>query len=148
MALKVRDVKSAGAGLIFTAFGGLAMIVAAEYPVGTALRMGPGYFPLIVGGVLLCFGLVLLGYSLKEDGVVPRLGFRPFFWILAAVLTFAAAIESLGLVLATFALIIMSRLGEWDIRWREVLFLCAALTLISAGVFQYALGMPFHLWPV
>ena len=145
---KIRSTRDAGAGLIFVAFGALAIGVAVQYPIGSALRMGPGYFPLAIGAILVLFGAVMLGRSLVVEGAaIGRFRIKPLVWILLCAGAFAATIDSLGIIVATCILVVLSRLGEWDPRLRESLLLGAALAAISVGIFVYALSMPLRLWP-
>lgn len=148
MTRKIRNTKDAGAGLIFVAFGALAIGIAVQYPVGSALRMGPGYFPLVIGAILVLFGAIMLGRSLVVEGaVIGRFRIKPLVWILLCVGAFAATIDSLGIIVAACVLVVLSRLGEWDPRLRESLLLGAALAAISVGIFVYALSIPLRLWP-
>jgi putative tricarboxylic transport membrane protein len=133
-------------------FGGLGLFVAVyaatHYTVGTATRMGPGYFPVCVGGLVAVLGLVLLVRSLKFAGpALPALRLRPVLFIVAASIAYGFLLKPLGLVLATALLVVVSAMGGHEFRWREALPLALALAVFSVGVFVYALGLPFPLWP-
>jgi len=149
MKIRVRNSKDLYAGLIFFLFGISSVIIALNYPMGTASRMGAGYFPSILGGILaiMGIGIAIRGLWFKAEPVKP-FAFRPLFLVLGAVLAFALLLESLGLVVATFALIVISCLGGWEFRLREVVFLFLFLTALAIGIFAYGLGMPFKVWPL
>lgn len=149
MKIKVRNSKDLYAGLIFFLFGISSVIIALNYPMGTASRMGAGYFPSILGGILaiMGIGIAIRGLWFTAEPVKP-FAFRPLFLVLGAVLAFALLLESLGLVVATFALIVISCLGGWEFRLREVVFLFLFLTALAIGIFAYGLGMPFKVWPL
>lgn len=134
---------------MFAAFGTYTVTVAAlRYPIGSAFQMGPGFFPLIVGTVLILFGAILMGRSVVTEGdAIPRFRIRPLIGILIAVLAFAATIEWCGIVVASCALVMLCRAGGWSFSWRESLVLSVALTALSVGVFVFGLSMQFHLWP-
>ena len=136
-------------GLLFGGFGLFAALYAANhYALGTAVRMGPGYFPTWIGGLVALLGLALLVHSLRFDGPrLPRLHVRPVVFILAASVAFGYLLKPLGLVLATILLVAASAAGGHEFRWREVLLLAVALAIFSLGVFVYGLGLPFPLWP-
>ncbi len=136
------------AGLVFLGFGAGAIVIARSYPMGTAMRMGPGYFPTLLGGLLSLLGLLLVARALwLRDEPVEAWAFRPLLLVHGAVVAFALAIQSLGLVVATLALVGLSRLGDRDFRALEVAGLFLFLTALAIGLFVYGLGLPFRIWP-
>ena len=145
---KIHSSKDFYAGLIFTFFGIFAIIEARRYTMGTAASMGPGYFPLILGGVLILFGLIISVRSLwsSEEALKP-LALRPLLLVTIAVLAFALLVEPLGMVLAILPLIIISSLGGWEFRLREVAVLYLGLVVLAVGLFVYGLGLSFRVWP-
>jgi hypothetical protein len=148
MKIKFNKSKDFFAGLIFIFFGIAAICLAQEYPMGSARRMGPAYFPSIVGGALAIFGFVILArslWSLSEPVRLPTL--RPLIMITGAVVGFALLLKPLGLVLALFVLILISCLGGSQFRLREVAILYILLVLIAVTFFVYGLGLQFSLWP-
>jgi hypothetical protein len=146
--MEIRNSKDFYSGLIFILFGLFVVVVARSYPMGTALRMGPGYFPTLLGAILALLGLVIAVRGLWISGEVLKRGaFRPLLLVLGAVLAFAFLIESLGLVLATLVLVVTSSLAGEEFRLHEVAVLCLALTALAVGLFVYGLGLPFKVWP-
>lgn len=136
--------------------GGLALVVVAvvawtqlgELRMGTAMRMGPGYFPTILAGLVGLFGLFIAGRALVLDG--PRLdpwGWRHIIPVIGAIAIFAFAIRPLGLVLSGAAIVLVSSFAAPDLRWRETLLFGAALVLFTVLLFKVALGLPFAVWP-
>lgn len=147
--MRIKNPTDFWTGLIF---GGLGLFVslyaATHYQLGSAIRMGPGYFPTVIGALVALLGLALTLSALRIPGPrVPRLHLRPMLLILAAGVAFGYLLKPLGLVLATAVLIVVSALGGHEFRWREALALAAVLVLFSIGVFVYGLGLPFPLWP-
>jgi hypothetical protein len=146
--LRVRNRKDLYSGLIFLFFGGFFAIVARNYPMGTALRMGPSYFPTILGSLLAVLGVVIALRSLVVTGEpITPVRFRPLLLVLAAVLVYGFLLDRLGLVIATIALVFISALGGHEFRSKEVSVLAAILVALSVGAFAYGLGLPFPLWP-
>jgi len=142
MKIEIRSRKDFGTGLIFVFFGAGAMFMSRHYPMGTVMRMGPAYFPSILGGLLALLGLAIALRGLYVRGEAPTpLALRP-------VVAFALLVQSLGLVLAVFALVVISCLGGLDFRLREVAILYLVLAALALGLFVYGLGLPFKLWPV
>src|ERR1044072_3893514 len=106
---------------MFMAFGILAAVVARNYPMGSALRMGPGYFPTYLGGIMIVIGAVMTGRGYRVEGEgIGRWGWRPLLWLSAAFAGFGLLIERAGFVLALLALIIASSLAGRDTRLLEL----------------------------
>jgi hypothetical protein len=116
------------AGLLFVFFGLAALLLARGYPRGTASQMGAGYFPILLGGMLLVFGLILALKSLWGGNKTQPWGLRPLFLVLGSVVLFALLVEPLGLVPAMVPLIFISSMGGPEFRWKEVLILYLILT--------------------
>ncbi len=136
------------AGLVFLGFGAGAVAIARGYPMGSAMRMGPGYFPTLLGGLLVLLGLALVARAFwLGDEPVEAWAFRPLLLVHGAVVAFALAVQPLGLVVAILALVGLSRLGGEDFRALEVAALFFFLTALAIGLFVYGLGLPFRVWP-
>jgi len=149
MPIKIRSPKDLYAGLLFLFFGVLAMGMARNYPMGSAVRMGPGYFPSILGGCLTVLGMAITARSLwLVGGKIKPPVMRPLLLVLGAVFAFSFLIEAQGLLMALLALIAVSSLASWEFQFREVIFLYLLLAALSVGVFFYFLGLPFKVWPI
>ena len=157
MAFKNRDRKDFNAGIMYIVIGGFFAIIAAGVPgvpeipgyaMGSAVRMGPAYFPVMLGSILVLIGVIVLVRSFVLHGEpLPRTNWRPLAFILGSVFAFAFLLGTAGLVAASFALMFISAFGGWDFRWKEQLINAVAMTATNVGVFYYALGLPFKLWP-
>jgi hypothetical protein len=136
------------AGLLFLAFGVAAIVVARDYPFGTAMRMGSGYFPTVLGAILVGFGVFLVarGARSKEQATMMW-GWRPLACIVAAMVLFGFLLPRLGLVPAIVAVFFTAAAGGREFRFGEVLALTAVMTLFAAAVFVYVLKLPFQLVP-
>jgi hypothetical protein len=136
-------------GLLFGGFGVFVSLYAAtHYQIGSAIRMGPGYFPTCIGALVALLGLALVVSALRIPGPrLPRFPVRPVVLILAAGIAFGYLLKPVGLVGATAVLVVVSALGGHEFRLREVLALAAVLVVFSIGVFVLGLGLPFALWP-
>jgi hypothetical protein len=147
--MKIKSPRDFWAGVMFIAFGGFAVIVAQmNYQMGTAVRMGPGYFPTVLGGILAALGLFVLIESLALEGPkVARFYFRPILFIVAANLAFAYLLKPLGLVLSVVALVFVSAFGGHEYKFKEVAILTIVMIIVSVGVFVKALSLPFPIWP-
>jgi hypothetical protein len=148
MKIKFSRSKDLIAGLIFVFFGFAAIWLARDYPMGSARRMGPAYFPTIIGGALAMLGLIISARSFRSLSEPVRLpALRPLIMIIAGVVGFALLLKPLGLVLALFVLILISCLGGSQFRVREVAILYIILVLMAVIFFVYGLGLQFSLWP-
>lgn len=147
--MKIKSPRDFWAGLMFISFG-LFFVIAAQmnYQMGTAVRMGPGYFPTVLGGLLAVLGaIVLFGSFTIEGSPIPRFHFRPLLFILASSLAFAYLLKPLGLILATAALIFISAYGGHEFKFKEVAILTALLVVFSVIVFVKGLTLPFPICP-
>jgi hypothetical protein len=147
--MRIRSPKDFWAGLMFIAFGLAAMVIALNsYQFGTSVRMGPGYFPAVLGGLLAALGTIISFASLAIEGPkVPRFNFRPLLLVLAACIAYGYLIKPAGLVIATVALVFVSALGGHEFKWKEVSILALLLIVFSVLVFVKGLTLPFPLWP-
>lgn len=146
--MKIKSQKDFWAGLMFIAFGILALVVSRDYPMGTALRMGPGYFPTYLGAVLIVIGAVTTGSAYRTEGEdIGKWGWRPLLWLSAAFAAFGLLIEEAGFVLALLALIVASSLAGRDTRPLELAVLIVVLIAASVGLFIYGLELPYRLSP-
>lgn len=146
--MKIRSQEDFWAGLMFVAFGVVAVAVARDYPMGSALRMGPGYFPTYLGAIMIAIGAIMTGRAYRIEGEgLGVWGWRPLLWLSAAFATFGLLIERAGFVLALLALIVSSSLAGRDTRPLELVFLIAVLITGSVALFIYGLELPYLLFP-
>jgi len=146
--MAIRAPKDFWAGVMFCGFAAIALSAARGYSLGSAGRMGPGYFPLLLASLLGALGAVLIGRSILIGGEpVARFHVLPLAVIATAISLFGVLIEPLGLVVSLAVLTVMSAWIGAQFRLAETLALAAALILFCVGVFVYALGLPLNLWP-
>lgn len=143
-----KSMKDLLAGLIFISFGLAFGYASLTYEVGTALRMGPGYFPLILSGVILLLGVVIFVQSLTAGpdeiplGRVPWLG---LLLLIGGLIFFGATVRGLGLAPSLFVTTFMSAFASQRTGVVGALLLATALTVICILVFIWALGLPLTL---
>ncbi len=146
--MRVRAQADFWSGILFAALGVAVMVLARNYRLGSAARMGPGYFPTLLGALMAFLGLTLLVPSFLRDGMrVPRLHLRTLATVLLGIAAFGLALEYLGLVAAVAALVLIGGRADPELTAIESAALAALLVLFSVGVFWGLLGMPFNLWP-
>lgn len=146
MAPRSFDPIDAVAGVVFIAFGlffGLSSIL--QLDIGTALRMGPGYAPLVLSGVLLVLGLLILGGSLRSaPEPVSRIAWRGMMFLLPAPIIFGLTVRGLGFVPSIFLATLLASFASPKMKPWQALALAAAVTIFSTFVFSIALGLPFR----
>ncbi len=135
-------------GLMFMGWGIAGLWMSRDYPIGSTLRMGPGYMP-----QLLCWGLLILGLIIAVKGAmvegepIERWHWRPLIVVSLALFAFAWLLQPGGLVLATLAIVAIGSLAGPDFRLREVLLLATGLATGAVAIFIYALKLPLPVWP-
>ena len=134
------------AGLMFIGVGAAAMIVSRDYPMGSALRMGPGYFPMVLGGIMIAFGIYVMIHGLvNKEQVKGNWSLRALFVLPLATVVFGVLMEETGFIPALVVLIFISAAAGDQFKWIEVLVMAIALTAACVGLFIYALGLPCPL---
>lgn len=146
--MRIRSPSDFWCGLLFIVVGIAFMVLAREYRFGTPARMGPGFFPTVLGGILAALGLSLVLPALVRDGPsLTRPALRPALAILIAIVVFALLLAPMGFVIASGALILIAALAEPDLRLLESVGLTLFLIAFSVVIFVLALGLPLNLWP-
>lgn len=146
--MKIRAPKDFWAGLMFIAFGVGFTWVAQNYQMGTSVRMGPAYFPTMLGGILAVIGLAILIQSFISTGpAVPKFYFRPLILIVLATVLFGILLKPLGLVLSVAVLVGIGAFGGFEFKAKEVVILYVVLAIFSVWVFVKGLGLPIPVWP-
>ena len=139
----VRNAKDFWTGLIYIFFGSSAILIAHDYSMGSATKMGPAYFPTILGCLLLAIGVISVIRSFLAPGPpVGPFALKGLVLIPASVVAFGLIVRGLGLAIALPLLIIVSAYGSTRFRWRPTLLMAGGLTLFCVLVFLKGLGIP------
>ncbi|MBY3307872.1 tripartite tricarboxylate transporter TctB family protein [Rhizobium laguerreae] len=145
--LRITNPKDFWAGTLYILFGGGAVLNARGYPFGSATRMGPGYFPTILGVILVLLGLLSLLRAFWSDGdPVGAIAWKPLLAITGCTALFAFLLPRAGLPLALAVLILISAAisENFKFAWRPALALMA-LVAFCVIVFVELLGVPLPL---
>jgi putative tricarboxylic transport membrane protein len=146
--IKVKSPKDFWAGLLFIAFGLFFLLASRRYTMGTAMRMGPAYFPAMLGGLIAVIGGIVFFQSLVIRGPkVPAISFWPLFLVSLSLLLFGYLIQPIGMVLSLIVLVLISAYAGHEFKLAEVLILAVAATLFAVLLFVKVLGLPYPLWP-
>lgn len=146
--MHIRAPKDFWSGIMFIAFAAVALFAARVYSLGAAGKMGPGYFPILLGSVLALIGLILVVRSFVIDGeTVSRIQVWPLAIIAAAVVLFGMLLQPLGLIISLALVTVVSAFASRESKPLEVAALACVLLAFAAGVFVYGLRLPLPLWP-
>src|SRR5437667_3832546 len=138
--------KDVWAGLLLIAIGTAAIYLARDYAFGTALRMGPGYFPNVLGGLLVVFGIYLLAAGLRSGASFEGAwSLRALVIVPASLVLFGVLIDRAGFIPAMLVLVFGSATATREVRPLEALLFSVFLTALCAIVFVWALSLPYPL---
>ncbi len=135
----------ASAGLLFIAFGLLFGWQSIGMELGTALRMGPGYFPLILSAILILLGCgVILAALDKVTDDTGTYAWRGMVFILSAPILFGLTVQGLGFVVSIAMATLIASRASLKMGWRYSALLTLGVTAFSTLVFSFGLGLPFQ----
>lgn len=122
---------------------GLFMVVKGfEYPFGTMVRIGPGFFPVLTGGALILLAAATMFEVRHADTSPPDVPLRPLACIMTALVLFALLVGRAGLVPATFVLVFLSAAGERSVNWIRTALVAVAMSCIGWLLFVLAFNLP------
>ena len=142
-----RSLKDIVAGLAFVAFGLAFALLSIGYGIGTTVRMGAGYFPLVLGGALVLLGglIVARGFLGGEEGAVGFIPWRAVALILGAIVLFGFTVRGLGLIPSTFVTALMSAFASRRAGVLAAIAIAVGLTVLSVLIFVIALSLRLPL---
>jgi hypothetical protein len=157
--VKIKSQKDFFSGLMFLAIGIAFAWGATTYTIGEGARMGPGYFPLMLGILLAALGGFIIFESLvveTEDGEpIGKLAWRPLVFIIGANLLFgillgglpSIGLPAMGMILAIYGLTFVASLAGDEFKLKEVVILATILAIGSYLAFIVMLKLQFQVWP-
>jgi hypothetical protein len=135
------------AGALLVLIGAFALTVARRYPAGSAMHMGPGYFPAAVATLLMFFGTWIgLRAFRKRDWTPIGWGWKPLAWITASMLLFGFLMPRFGLIPALAVMFPVAAAAGREFRLADTLVVTALMCLFAAGVFVHGLKLPYRLF--
>jgi putative tricarboxylic transport membrane protein len=144
--LVIRNPKDFWSGVLFLAIGAAAVVLARAYPMGSALKMGPAYFPTVLGALLALIGVITIARGLLRPGeAIGRLAWREIMLTLVSTVLFGVLVRGAGLLAAIGVLVLVSAYASIKFRWLHALGLAAAAGAFCALLFVKALGLPIRI---
>jgi hypothetical protein len=142
----IRGPKDFSAALIYLAIGVSTIVIGRDYPMGTAFKMGPAYFPTLLASLLSFIGLISLIRSfLRKGEPIPALAWKPLLLITASTVVFGLLVRGAGMVIALPLFVLMTSFASVKFRWGPSLLLAAAATVFCTLVFVTGLGVPLPI---
>lgn len=143
--MKNIDTRELISGVVLVGFGVfIALYASSHYEIGTVRRMGPGFFPTMLGWILAALGIVvtLMSFRKVEHALTPPpFELRPFLAVLLAVVTFAVLINRIGLILTTIILIVIAATANTKFRFSRALLLGGCVSILAWLIFTVGLQM-------
>jgi len=148
--MQLRNKQDFWSGVMFIALGLGFAWKAVSYSMGTAARMGPGYFPFWLGLVLALLGAIVLLGSLSSKATattVDRFDARIVFLVVGSVILYGAVLKFLGIYISVFLLVVVSSLASHEFNWKVAAANGLFLVVFTYLAFIKGLGLIFPLWP-
>lgn len=143
---ELRANKDFWAGMMFMGIGAAAMLMARDYRLGSTLRMGPGYFPSVLGGILIVFGIYVMAMGLRRaERIQARCSLRALIMLPLSIVLFGVLMQHAGFVPALVVLVFGSAAAGRGFKFVEVLLLTVVLTGFAVAVFIWGLALPYPL---
>lgn len=143
----IRHPKDFWTGVIFLWIGLAAIIIGRDYAMGTAGRMGPAYFPTVLGGILALLGLAAVVRSFFREGEpIGKFAVKQTALIITGVILFGVLVRGAGIVAAIFALVLCSAYASVKFTWKKGIALALGASIFAVIVFVKLLGVPLAVF--
>ena len=147
MKFKIKSPEDFWSGLMFIGFGLLAIIISRDYPMGTAMRMGPGYFPTALGGLLVVVGAIISATGFKYEGEgIETFAWKPMILLSVAFGFFGWAMDHLGFVLSMVVLIMVCSAAGREFKLKEAIPMTIVLIAGAWALFIWGLDLPYPMF--
>jgi putative tricarboxylic transport membrane protein len=146
----IKSKKDLYAGLMFIIIGAFFALWALNYPMGSSVRMGPAYFPTILGWLTAGLGVIIFIRGLTIPDVEPNpIKWHPLLLINGAAVVFGLLVDPLkiGFVGAVVVSVIVCAFGGYEFKWKEAIIEAVVLVIVCWAAFVWGLGLPFRLFP-
>jgi hypothetical protein len=133
-------------GLMYIVTGAIGLWIARDYPFGSALRMGPGYFPSVLAGMMILFGIAIMMMGFKNNEKIKgNWSIRALIVLPLSTVAFGWLMEEAGFIPAMLVLIPFAAAAGKEFKLVEIILLTIGLTILCTGMFIYGLGLPYPL---
>ena len=149
--MKIRNQRDFGAGIMYMVIGLFFTVIATQYPMGTAAKMGPGYFPFYLGILMTLLGLLVLIKSMGAKAAIesiPKFNWKIMAQITGSVVLYALLLPRMGFLVAVVVLVLVSASASKEFTWKGSLLNAGFLVIFTYSVFVVGLKLQFPLLPV
>jgi hypothetical protein len=146
----IRNQKDFASGLMFVVIGLIFSFIARGYTMGTAAKMGPGYFPFWLGIVLAVIGAIVLMNSMSKKAQSDKLAkwdWVSVLWVTGSVVLFGLLLKPMGLIVSLAFLVFISAMASHEFHWKGTLLNIVILNVIAYVAFIWGLNLQFQVWP-
>lgn len=148
MKSRISNPKDFWSGVGFIATGIFFASIAYTYKLGTAARMGPGFFPFWLGLMLIALGVVISFNGMRtRGGPLETFHWKPVITVLVSIVLFGLVFKITGMLIAGVFLVVGSSLASGEYKSREIVPLGIGLVIFCALVFVWGLKLPIPLCP-
>ena len=148
--MHIRSQKDFASGIMFVLVGLGFAIVATDYPMGTAAKMGPGYFPFWLGVLLATIGAIVTMSSMTKKGQTDKLvkwDWVSVLWVIGSIVLFGILLKPMGLIVSLALLVIISAMASHEFHWKGTVLNVVILNVIAYVAFIWGLKLQFQVWP-
>ncbi len=148
--MQLKNHRDLWSGVMFAIIGIIFMILSKQYAIGTSAKMGPGYFPMVLGGLLTLIGLLIAAGAFAKSAHNLKLspvGWRELSLILVSVAAFAFLLGKLGMVLSVTVMILIAAVASHEFKLKDTLISIVVLVLLAYLMFVKGLELQFPVWP-
>lgn len=145
--MKQKDIGDILGGALMIGFGIFAMIYAQRYAFGSVSQMGPGFFPVVLGGILALLGVLIILPALARPGPGLEFNWKTLLFVIGAIIAFAFTLRPLGLIIATMAAVFLAASAERNFSLKGRLLLALGIAALVFVIFRIGLRMNIPVWP-
>ena len=148
--MKIRNQRDFGAGIMYMVIGLFFTVIATQYPMGTAAKMGPGYFPFYLGILMTLLGLLVLIKSMGAKAAIesiPKFNWKIMAQITGSVVLYGLLLPRMGFLVAVVVLVLVSASASKEFTWKGSLLNAGFLVIFTYSVFVVGLKLQFPLLP-
>ena len=149
--MKIRNQRDFGAGIMYMVIGLFFTFIATQYQMGTAAKMGPGYFPFYLGVLMTLLGLLVFVKSFSAKVAIesiPKFNWRIIIQITGSVVLYGLLLPRMGFLVAVVVLVFVSASASKEFTWKGTTINAAFLVAFTYSVFVLGLKLQFPLLPV
>jgi len=146
----IKNPRDFWAGVMFLVVGGVFAGIALTYKLGTAARMGPGFFPFALGVILGLLGIAILASAMRAGNKGPgveKFHWMPVFWVLMPIVVFGFLLKTVGMLVMGLFVVIVSSMGSQEFKLKPTVWLAIGLVAFCALTFVAGLKLPIPLCP-